>query len=655
MPRGNALRALARTGVKVKRMSYQVPTSAIPLLKDPPFVLMLLWLSVAIGYRTLRLLGAPVGEVSSLERGTLSAALGLGLLQFLPFLLAAVHVLSPRSVGLGLIALLALFARDMLRVARGVGRALRLAQPPPSAVWIGVGALILIPPLTVSLMQTLCPPTDIDGIGYHLTAPKRWLQAGGFFYLPTLPFTNSSMGVEMLYTLPMAVWSDTAAKLLHFTFGLLTLLALYALGRRFGSPSAGFAALVVYLIGIPKYAALPIFTWAYIDMALAFTSVCSFLAWTLWSRTRATGWLSCAALCAGFAATYKLSGFAVGVLLAGLTLSRLRQESVPTGRALRQSLRFLAITLLPVLPWLARSWALTGNPVYPFLANLFPTRDWDAAAGAAMTRLIKYTNWNWGAVGYRWSLATRARAIYIVMALTACLTALLIRREPDRERRHLIAFTGALTFLFVGAMGFYYRYLLPVLPCIYLLVFLELERVRRVSRWILPAVLLLALLNSIRVCRYHDSYAMPPADLAFSTALGRTSRADYLAERLDLMPMWDYVNASLPAGTRLLVAAFGPAFGPTSGAAYYCDHLTLATDAYHQRRIRLDTWEAYLASLRRDNIRFALIPDETVPNAQRDADLPLARNELPFAHRLAHEQGQPLLRVAHVVLYRLNI
>ncbi len=40
-------------------MSYHVPTSAVPLLKDPPFVLWLLLLATALGSRCLRWLNAP--------------------------------------------------------------------------------------------------------------------------------------------------------------------------------------------------------------------------------------------------------------------------------------------------------------------------------------------------------------------------------------------------------------------------------------------------------------------------------------------------------------------------------------------------------------------------------------------------------------------
>ena len=65
-------------------MPYHVPTSAVPLLRDPPFVVGLLLLGTAIGSRLLRSARLSLAEVSALERGLLSVALGVGLLQYLP-------------------------------------------------------------------------------------------------------------------------------------------------------------------------------------------------------------------------------------------------------------------------------------------------------------------------------------------------------------------------------------------------------------------------------------------------------------------------------------------------------------------------------------------------------------------------------------------
>ena len=49
----------------------------------------------------------------------------------------------------------------------------------------------------------------------------------------------------------------------------------------------------------------------------------------------------------------------------------------------RLAMTVLAYSLLPVLPWLWRTWMVTGNPIYPMFAGIFPTRDWDTAAGTA--------------------------------------------------------------------------------------------------------------------------------------------------------------------------------------------------------------------------------------------------------------------------------
>src|SRR5690348_13260729 len=101
---------------------YVVPTSSVPLLQDPPFVLGLVLLGTAIGSRVLRWLRAPLGEVSAVERGVLAAAVGLPALQYLAYglgmagVLASRPMLTPAGIWCGLAALAALLAHDMARV-----------------------------------------------------------------------------------------------------------------------------------------------------------------------------------------------------------------------------------------------------------------------------------------------------------------------------------------------------------------------------------------------------------------------------------------------------------------------------------------------------------------------------------------------------------
>ena len=116
------------------------------------------------------------------------------------------------------------------------------------------------------------------------------------------------MGVNMLYTLALAVWSDTAAKLIHFVFGVLALAAIVSLGRLLKSVAHGITAASLWFLGlscVPTLDASRLFSWAYVDLALAAFTLCAVLAWLLWSRSDRHGYLIAAAICAGLAATAK--------------------------------------------------------------------------------------------------------------------------------------------------------------------------------------------------------------------------------------------------------------------------------------------------------------------------------------------------------------
>src|SRR5262245_6255572 len=151
--------------------AYHINVSAVPLLQDPPFVLALTLLGAAIGYRTLRALGAPLGAVTRLERGVLSAAVGLGLLQYLPYALGMAGMLRAQTLWIGLGILAVAFARDAFHVVRAIPAGLQSLRRNPPPRWVLAGMILLAVPLLMALAGALAPPTDQDGLYYHLTAP----------------------------------------------------------------------------------------------------------------------------------------------------------------------------------------------------------------------------------------------------------------------------------------------------------------------------------------------------------------------------------------------------------------------------------------------------------------------------------------------------
>src|SRR5205814_849574 len=91
----------------------------------------------------------------------------------------------------------------------------------------------------------LCPPTDPDGLAYHLTAPIHYLSSGGFHYMPTFLHVHWPLGIEMLFGIGLAFDVHYPASMVQFGLGLLLVFGTFLLGKRIASPSVGWLAAAV--------------------------------------------------------------------------------------------------------------------------------------------------------------------------------------------------------------------------------------------------------------------------------------------------------------------------------------------------------------------------------------------------------------------------
>jgi hypothetical protein len=635
-------------------MSYHVPVSPCPLLLDPPFVILLVWLSLAIGHGTLRVLGVPLSELPRLDRSLLRIAVGLGLLEYLPFLLGMSGRLTPTSIKFGLVVLILLFGRQMLTLAKTGYRDLAYLRKLRLRPWITLCMVALAIPLALAFIQALLPPSDPDGLGYHLTAPKRWLQWGNLGYLPTLTHTNSPMGVEMLYTLALAVWSDTATKLIHYALGVLCLAVIFALGRRYGGGTVGFVAAAFWLLGAHKEDVLQQFSWAYVDLGLTFNVLSSLLAWRIWQQNKTTAWLYCAALCAGFAACCKLTGlFCVVSLAIALLVELLRDGNrrQASGRLrLWQLATFIGLAVLMVLPWLWRSWVQTGNPFCPLLTNLFRTRDWSPETAAVLETYMRYYNWG-ESLSRSVSLQHRMAIRVVAMLAVALVGGWLYCRQRDAGLRALLLITSVLIVLFVWATGLYLRFLIPTFALVYLLLFSACARGLTQNQRLQIAVALFLCVRSLQFAR-QEVQDLP---FAIQAALGRAPRDSYLASNeVGLFRIWHYANHNLPPNARIIAAALNRCQGWCNAATYYSDRFCFACDGWEQDRFRHDTWDHFLSDIRRDKLEYLVcMTGEYYTHEAPDAIV--IQNDFLFARRLAQEYGNRLYAYGGYELYHLRL
>ena len=200
---------------------------------------------------------------------------------------------------------------------------------------------LLVAQLLVNLIGALGPEIGFDALWYHLTLPKIWLQRQAIIFIPGEIFKYSVMPMltEMYYFI-------FPGKLIHYLFGILSLIVTYKLSRSMLA--------VLILSGNLVFGSEQ--TSAYIDLARTFFEI---MALYMFSQNKVYK----SALMLGLAVCTKL--LAITSLPIFLILLILK-KSKPV-----LFLGYCFLVILVASPWLIRAYISTGNPIYPFFTSLY--------------------------------------------------------------------------------------------------------------------------------------------------------------------------------------------------------------------------------------------------------------------------------------------
>ncbi len=282
--------------------------------------------------------------------GTL--AWGIGLLGFVP------RGWQPGTLALALLSGLVIAWNQRQTL-------LRLAWPPflrsPSSP-MRLGILLAATVLLVSWLWAWMPPWSYDALMYHLDGPRLLLAHGHWVLLPQVWTFNSSYLLPMLFLVGLAFGNDIVSKLIAWTFGLLLLLLIADWGYRLFQRAEAAVWNAIWLLSIPIFGTW--MHWAYVDIAWTFFLVGS--AYALWNWRQQTNrnpaWLRLSGWLLGLALLTKLLAAGALAMLAFTLLWDINRKRAPRIAWFQWG---LGLFLLP-LPMLAKNWALSGNPFYPF-------------------------------------------------------------------------------------------------------------------------------------------------------------------------------------------------------------------------------------------------------------------------------------------------
>jgi hypothetical protein len=646
-----------------------------PLLFDTLVTLLICVVGVGLGRRSLRLLRLEIAE--PWERGFFALVLGLGALTYLPFALFALGLGTPPIlVGALLLLGLALLPEEV-RVVRGALRGVTQSLSAWRAhgpAWTWLLVLALAPLLLVTFLRALCPPTDPDGLSYHLTAPLRYLHEGRFVYMPSFLHVHWPLGIEMLFAIGLAFDAHYAAGLIQYCLGLLLLLGTYLFGKRIASAEVGWLSACLLLGGIRGQ-----MTMAYIDLGLSLFTLACVYAFTIgWQTLPAAAsvreewgtagpspqdrgrWWLLSALLAGFAATSKLPGVLTIGILTLMTFLMLwgawTGEPTPGGPtrlafAWPAAVRTLAVGLLIVIPWFVRCWVLTRDPVYPYFWSLFGARDWDAAAQKRFTVYFQMFN-TLRSLNPTPAMVVRIRVV--VSLVLALIGIILARWRVLRPITPLVIFVFAFACLQVASSGIYERYFLPVFALAFLLMFWVLRRSLEKTPGVGWGVALVVLfvLWGMHHAPSTVRYNLAAGKEGLKVALGSISRDTFL-ERLPIYPSLQWANANLPPDATLILGVWDP-------YAALVERRTLVTNVWVQDALRFDSVPELLGDVERLHATHLLLhfdppPPPGVVVVGNKEDGPRLRTEFACMQALAAQYGELLYSNDGYRLYALKL
>lgn len=228
-----------------------------------------------------------------------------------------------------------------------------------------VGFLVIILGIQVAInfLGAISPELSFDALWYHLTSVKIYVTAHQIVYIPggLMWPANLTRLTEMYYAVALLFGDEIWAKIIHFSFGLLSVIALFNLLKKYFS-------LRICFLGIVTFYTMLIVGWqsttAYIDLSRTFFEILAIDLFLQWYNSKKDLLLWESAVLLGLAISTKIMAFSSLVGFTAVLFFLLRTDKI------KKTLIFTTISFLIVFPWLFLSFIHTGNPFFPLFGNI---------------------------------------------------------------------------------------------------------------------------------------------------------------------------------------------------------------------------------------------------------------------------------------------
>lgn len=506
------------------------------------FLLFVFILATAIGRKLFHIFKFEFSGIC--EEFVFSCGIGLGIIAFFILIIGLLKVLYWWVFSLFLLLVILWTIPEIIENMKTIfSGPKKLRYVKGKLNWLLIA--LLFAAIILTLIGALAPPIGNDELAYHIAYPKIFIENHAIEHIK---YTEKSLWpflLEMLFTGAMLIKGVILAKLMHFLFGMLSLMAVFSFARKYFTLSIALLSAVIFYLtpGIFMQA-----TYAYVDLGLAFYIFMALYAFMKWLECYQYKWISVSGIFCGLAMGIKITAIIAPAMVGiGILFAALNQKRIGSKKA-ALSLMFLSLfTILVAIIWYVRSYIILGNPVFPFMHNIF------GGHGYANTH-AKDIGMGSGMLSYMllpWNLTMFPRAFggeQIGVLFLILLPGIFLIKKLDTTIKTLIAFS----LIFVSFWFFTYQNLRFFFPAILMLsiicawlYFELLTQNKRFSR-VIALIVISVLSFNVLLCGYHNISKL-------KVVFGYEGRDSYLSKTERSYNIAKFVNSKLPEHTKILI------------------------------------------------------------------------------------------------------
>jgi len=571
------------------------------------FLLVLfLLISAALGKKIFRWVGFETG--SFLESLLFGLAIGLGIFTYLFIGLGLIGLFNRWTINLSLLGVYLVSYPEIRDIIHKVRTRLKILVSSRISLMGIVLVLVMLIQVVFNLAGASVPPSGWDALATHLATAKEWTYLHRLTNIDYLGHAHSDtpFNVVVLYAMALLVKDAILAKLIHFAFGLLTAVGIYALGRRYFSSRIGlFSAAIFYLVPAVSW----ISTTAYIDLGFIFYAFLAVYALINWITSHKKSWLVVSAIVSGLCLGSKYTSFLwVALLLLVILINSLLLERKKLNLVAKNTLLFTVLTGLIGCFWYVRGFLMGYRSVFSYLYYFLEGKAWRKAFGASGTReafeatfssLAPYLSLPWEITMH--SLRFQDRGPVGLLFLSFLPFLLLRRFRKSSLIKFFLYYSGA--YLFFWAWSFpYKRGLLPILPLLSIMVAHVVDEISNFHRLLRGGLFALLIFTFIFQIFYLAPDGLNQIFQRLSVFVGLKSQREYILSNEETYPAFDYINAILPVDSKLFII--------NEPRTFYCDRRYVTVLVKKGTRLSPSSWvhgREFLRALRNTGITHLVI------------------------------------------------